>query len=143
MTHVFYVDGACSLKRNRGGVGVFCEDLNISISLCIDDLFERKTNSISELYAVKHAIDTIKNLQCYSDDKKYIIYSDSKYVVNTFNIWIHGWIRNNWIKKDNKPVLHNILIKEIYDTITPNITIVWTPRENNTDADKLSKLSIV
>lgn len=140
--YYIYVDGACSLKKNNGGIGVYCEQLNLNISLCINNLFDKKTNSISELYAVKHALNILNGLNLSNDDN-YIILSDSKYVVESLTNWIHKWKKNNWLRADKKPILHKDLISEIYDLIIKlNISIKWIPREKNTIADKLAKNSI-
>jgi len=39
---------------------------------------------------------------------------DSQYALNTVDKWIYGWARNNWIKKDNKPVQNVDLVKVIH-----------------------------
>lgn len=140
--YYIYVDGACSLKKNNGGIGVYCEHLNLDISLCINNLFDKKTNSISELYAVKHALNILNDLNL-SNNNGYIILSDSRYVVESLTNWIHNWKKNNWLRADKKPILHKDLIIEIYDLmIKLNVSIKWIPREENTIADKLAKKSI-
>lgn len=137
-----FVDGACSLKYNKGGIGVYNIKLNLNVSLCINDLFEKKTNSITELYAVKHALTLISMLNL-SNPEQFTIYSDSKYVVNSLSIWIHNWKKNNWLRADKKPISHKNLIVEIYDLLSDlHISIKWIPREKNTFADKLAKKSI-
>lgn len=137
-----FVDGACSLKYNRGGIGVYNEYLKLNISLCIDDLFDKKTNSISELYAVKHALVILNDLNL-PNSEQYIILSDSRYVVESLTKWIHNWKKNNWLRADKKPISHKDLIIEIYELLSKlHVSIKWIPRENNTDADKLAKNSI-
>jgi ribonuclease HI len=137
-----FVDGACSLKYNKGGIGVYNQLLNLNVSFCINHLFDKKTNSITELYAVKHALTLISMLNL-PNTEQFTIYSDSKYVVDSLSIWIHNWKKNNWLRADKKPISHKDLIVETYDLLSDlHISIKWIPREQNTFADKLAKNSI-
>ena len=137
-----FVDGACSLKNNRGGIGVYNDKLNFNVSLCIDDLFEKKTNSITELYAVKHALTLISELNL-PNPEQFTIHSDSKYVVDSLSKWIHNWKKNNWLRADKKPISHKDLIVDTYTLLCDlHISIKWIPREENTFTDKLAKNSI-
>ena len=46
------------------------------------------------------------------------VYSDSAYVVNTFNSWVWGWRKKGWLKSDNKTPENLDLIQaycELYD----------------------------
>ena len=140
-----FVDGACSLKHNRAGIGVYSSDLNLNVSLCIDNLFNKKTNSIAELYAVKHALDLISDMKNTNPLQfaNITILSDSLYVVNTFTKWIREWEKKEWLCTNKKPVSHKELIIDI-DTMLRflKVSIKWIPREQNTYADLLSKRSI-
>jgi len=140
-----FVDGACSLKHNRAGIGVYSPDLNFNVSLCIDNLFNKKTNSIAELYAVKHALDLISNIKDIDSQQStnITILSDSLYVVNTFTKWIREWEKKEWLCSNKKPVSHKELIIDIDKMLRLlKVSIKWTPREQNTYADILSKKSI-
>ncbi len=143
MANKIYVDGACSLKKNRGGIGIYNEKLNLNISLCIDNLFEKKTNSIAELYAVKYALDILNKLNI-SNINEYVILSDSIYVVNSLTKWIINWKKNNWKCTNKKTVSHKDLIINIDEMLTKlNISIKWISRKDNIIADKLAKESII
>lgn len=43
------------------------------------------------------------------------IFSDSKYLVNGMMLWIEGWARNQWRKKDKKPVMNDDIWREIHE----------------------------
>lgn len=139
---IVYVDGACSLKNNSAGVGVYSDDLNFNESVCIDSLFDKKTNSLAELYAIKHALDMIDNTNCC--DNKICIKSDSIYAVKSLSIWIHTWIKDDWMTSTKKKVCHKELIEQIYNRIAnKDISIQWISRIDNDKADKLAKASVI
>jgi len=136
-----YVDGACSLKKNKGKVGIYSEELDIAISKDIENLVEKKTCSIAELLALKIALETLDYNEIKKNYDKINIYSDSQYVVYTFTKWINGWIKKGWKKYDNKEIKHLEIIQNIYNILVtnPNYELIWIPREKNKKADALSK----
>tara|TARA_B110000259_G_scaffold149678_1_gene168952 strand:+ start:2138 stop:2566 length:429 start_codon:yes stop_codon:yes gene_type:complete len=136
-----YVDGACSLKKNKGKVGIYSEELDIAISKDIENLVEKKTCSIAELLALKIALDILDCNEIKKNYDKIKIYSDSQYVVYTFTKWINKWIEKGWKKCDNKEIKHLEIIQNIYNILVanPNYELIWIPREKNKKADALSK----
>ncbi len=42
---------------------------------------------------------------------------DSQYALNTASKWIHGWARNNWIKKDAKEIKNLDIIKPLHTVL--------------------------
>lgn len=68
------------------------------------------TNNVMEITAVIEGLKMLK-YQCEVD-----IYSDSAYVVNTFNNhWIDGWIKKDWINSNKEPVKNKELWQELYN----------------------------
>ncbi len=60
-----------------------------------------------ELTAVIRALESLKR-GCEVD-----IYTDSQYVKNGIETWIHGWKRNGWKTADRKPVKNAELWREL------------------------------
>ena len=76
------------------------------------------SNNVCELAACLKAIITIKGFPEFNSIKNAIvIYSDSKYVINSITIWSDNWEKNGWNRKDGngqiKPIKNLELIKEI------------------------------
>lgn len=42
------------------------------------------------------------------------LHADSKYILQAIESWMKNWSKNNWKRKDNKPVLNADLWKQIY-----------------------------
>ena len=76
----------------------------------ISGAMNNTTNNIMEITAV---IEALKLLKVECDVK---IYSDSAYVVNSFNQgWIYNWMKNNWRTSNKEPVKNKELWIELYN----------------------------
>ena len=88
---IFYTDGACSQnskiseKKNPGAFGVIAYE-NSNQIITYSEFHESTTSNRMELLGV---LWVIKNCNF----NKLVIFSDSQYVVNGFNIWRHNWIK--------------------------------------------------
>ncbi|TDT71430.1 RNase HI [Hypnocyclicus thermotrophus] len=93
---IIYTDGACANnqeKENTGGYGAV-----LMYKGKIKEIFggyKNTTNNRMELMAVIEALKQLKR-----KDIPIKVYSDSSYVVNGINIWIHDWIKKGKIKKN-------------------------------------------
>ena len=84
-----YTDGACSLARNKGGIGVvFVKDGEKVYEF--KKSYTNTTNNKCELMAVIYALNAISK-----PIEQLIIYSDSQYVIGCAT---KGWKRNKNIK---------------------------------------------
>lgn len=96
----FYTDGCVpnnvnSTKNNvDGGIGVYCEQLNLEIS----ERIPNATNNIVELTAIKRCLEYILEHSLQSKNN-IIIHSDSQYSVNCCTIWYKNWITPAIISK--------------------------------------------
>ncbi|HXU50848.1 MAG TPA: ribonuclease HI [Casimicrobiaceae bacterium] len=91
-----YTDGACKGNPGPGGWGVLIVDAGAE-----EELFggERDTtNNRMELTAV------IRGLEHIPPGRDVDVWTDSQYVKNGIETWIHGWKRNGWKTADKKPV---------------------------------------
>jgi ribonuclease HI len=77
------------------------------------------TNNICELKSVLVGVssDFYKQVIKDMDIKDMTIVTDSKYVVNIFNEYIHGWRANGWRTSQRKPVKNKELICKVSDAI--------------------------
>jgi ribonuclease HI len=111
MTQIeIYTDGACSGNPGPGGAGavIISADSRIEIS----EGYSLTTNNRMELMAV------ILSLQKVQDNDRIIIYSDSKYIVDTVNKgWLTRWIENGWRLANKKPAKNADLWRQIAQLI--------------------------
>lgn len=114
-----YTDGACSGNPGKGGYGAVLVYGNHEKQISAG--FYKTTNNRMELMAAIESLSLLK-VPC-----EVTLFSDSKYLIDAMNKgWINNWVKNNWRKADNKPVLNVDLWKKIIKlNLFHNIEYVW------------------
>ena len=100
-----YTDGACKGNPGIGGWGVYVLRENDEIDLNGFDI--NTTNNKMELTAVIEGLKTLQN------KSEVTIVTDSQYVKNGINQWIHKWKKNGWKTASKKPVKNKDLWKQL------------------------------
>ena len=85
--YVIYTDGAFSPTKNVGGIAFIVLNNNEQIIASFSKKFTNTTNQRMEQLAIAIALESIKN------SSNIIVYSDSLYIVNTYE--------KNWKRKSN------------------------------------------
>jgi ribonuclease HI len=111
-----YTDGACKGNPGPGGWGALLAWGDHERELFGGEA--ATTNNRMELTAVIRALESLKR-DCEID-----LYTDSQYVKNGIESWIHGWKRNGWKTSDRKPVKNAELWREL-DTLSARHRIRW------------------
>lgn len=104
--------GSCKTELRAGGFGAVL--IRYLDAVQQNDL-ERKGGAVdttSNRMELQAAISALKRIR---RDEKLPIYlrSKSKYLVDGWNLWLKGWIRNGWLKGDGKPVENSDLWLEL------------------------------
>lgn len=111
-----YTDGACSGNPGPGGWGVL-----IISGESRKELFggePETTNNRMEMLAV---IEALKATDAATPIR---LFTDSQYVKNGINQWIHSWKRNGWKTASRKPVKNKDLWLDI-DALTDGRQVEW------------------
>ncbi len=102
---VVYTDGACKGNPGPGGWGALIVDGGVTRELVGGE--RETTNNRMEMTAV------IRALEHLDAGREIDLHTDSQYVKNGIETWIHGWKRNGWKTADRKPVKNADLWREL------------------------------
>jgi len=132
---VMYTDGSSLGNPGPGGYGTIIFYTNGSNNPTVTRIaqgFRKTTNNRMEIMGVLEGLRFVfKELHKYTpkEERELVIYSDSEYVVNTFNKkWLLGWIKNGW--KTNRHGAHSViknddLWKEVVAMFMSNLDKGW------------------
>lgn len=111
-----YTDGACKGNPGAGGWGVL-----LRYGRHKKELFggeAETTNNRMELTAV------IEGLKALKRTSRVEICTDSQYVKNGMQSWIHGWKKNGWKTSAKQPVKNEDLWREL-DRLAAAHNVSW------------------
>jgi len=114
---VIHTDGACKGNPGPGGWGALIEHDGSVVELSGGE--HATTNNRMEMTAVIRALETLAGSGADVD-----LYTDSQYVKNGIETWIHGWKRNGWRTAGKKPVKNEDLWR-ILDALAARHRIRW------------------
>ena len=109
-----YVDGSSRGNPGDGGYGIIIFDGEDSSNIIYarSAQYPNVTNNRMELLALLHALDYIEEKY---PDEEVKIYSDSTYVVNSWNSWMSNWVQNGWRNSKKQQVENVDLMKALWD----------------------------
>jgi ribonuclease HI len=113
---IIYTDGACKGNPGPGGWGVLMIAGENRRELCGGE--QDTTNNRMELTAAIEALRALKR------PTRVRLFTDSKYVMQGIETWIHGWKKNGWRTSDKKPV-KNMDLWQALDTLAAQQQVEW------------------
>ena len=111
-----YTDGACKGNPGPGGWGVLMIAGVNRRELCGGEV--ATTNNRMELTAAIEALRALKR------PTRVRLFTDSKYVMQGIETWIHGWKKNGWRTSDKKPV-KNMDLWQALDALAALQRVEW------------------
>ena len=111
-----YTDGACKGNPGKGGWGVLMRYGSHEKELFGGEA--HTTNNRMELTAI------IQGLAALSRPCAVVIHTDSQYVKNGMEQWIHGWKKNGWKTAAKQPVKNEDLWRQL-DQLAAQHQIQW------------------
>lgn len=132
-----YTDGACSGNPGPGGYGV--------VLLNSTGVFEFSAHVADTTSNRMEILAAVSALNRSEPADQFMVFSDSKYVVNIGNLWLEGWRRSNWRKSDGRPVANVDLLKDLVAAIARHERVDWrwvrghAGNQYNERADQLAR----
>lgn len=125
MWHI-YTDGACSGNKKGEGIGGFgyvIIDTKTKTSWENGGSVVNTTNNIMELMAAIASLKELGELLGQKTEEEVcVIYSDSKYIIDGWNLYLPKWIDNNW--KSSSGMVANKKYWEMLFCMVQNYKIV-------------------
>ena len=134
-----YTDGACKGNPGVGGWGALLGWNGRTRELCGGEA--HTTNNRMEMTAV------IRALEALTRKSRVRLHTDSKYVQQGINEWIHSWKKRGWRTADRKPVKNEDLWRRL-DELAGEHEIEWLwvrghdGNPGNERADELANLGV-
>jgi ribonuclease HI len=100
-----FTDGACSFNPGPGGWAALLILRNTA--RFISGYEPQTTNNRMELFGAIAALRTLTRRSSA------IVHTDSTYLRDGIERWVHGWKRNNWLTASRKPVANQDLWKDL------------------------------
>ena len=134
-----YTDGACRGNPGPGGWGALL--LYGDHRKTLHGGEPDTTNNRMELRAAIEALNALKG------PREVILHTDSKYVMDGINKWMHAWKKRGWKTANRKPVKNQELWQELDEAVSRH-KIKWkwvrghTGVDGNEEADALANRGI-
>lgn len=116
-TVYLYTDGACKGNPGAGGWGALLRYKQHEKELFGGEA--QTTNNRMELTAV------VQGLQALNEPCEVLIHTDSQYVKNGMESWIHNWKKNGW-QTASKQAVKNADLWQSLDREVQRHTVRWT-----------------
>ncbi len=133
---IIYSDGAARGNPNGpGGYGTVIQYTDNSGTLHEKELsegFNPTTNNRMELLGAIAGLEALR-FPCHVD-----LYSDSSYLVNSFNShWISGWMKNGWKTASGQRVKNQDLWRRLLSAMEPHeVVFHWVKGHNGHEGNE-------
>lgn len=106
-----FADGGCRYNGKENAIGGYGSLLYLDgQERMFSGAFLQTTNNQMEMMGVLVALQAIPMKLKF---QQITVTSDSKYLINGMDKWIHGWVRKGWVTATGAPVMNMDLWKQL------------------------------
>lgn len=142
-----YIDGGCINNKRGEGLGGYGIVIlkNGEVIHKSGGYRNKTTNNRMEVFAAIAAIKKMKHIIHCGVNDRFIIHSDSTYLVDNWNYNLMTWVDNNWRRTHGKEVLNKDLWCNLFEHVHMfnKISFEWVKghsgEEYNNMADKIAR----
>ena len=117
-----YADESCLGNGKQGdtpgGAGGLVEFQLQSGALICRDFWISEPDTTNNRMALQSVIQAFTHLSVNGEPLSVVFTTDSRYLVDGMNSWVHGWVRKQWRKADGKPVENVELWRRALSAVT-------------------------
>lgn len=127
-----YTDGSSRGNPGPGGYGAVCIYPNSHGEMFVKELGGREaetTNNRMEIMAAIKALEFMHGYYAPEHQMEIHLHSDSAYMLQGIEKWIHGWKKNNWITKTKEAVKNEDLWRKLDEALEvlhkEGVEVIW------------------
>lgn len=120
-----FSDGACRGNPGPGSWGIVIQNIHGEVLLTDSGFDEHTTNNKMELSG---AIEAIEQAIALKTSNSFVLFTDSKYVVDGVHSWSPGWKKRGWKKADGKAPENLELWQQLDELVNAkniNVRLEW------------------
>lgn len=123
---IIYTDGAA--RGNPGpagwGTAIMMGDKVVELGGRSDHATNNQMELMAAIEGLKYLPKFCKKVGVKLNEIQVEIFADSKYVIHGATVWIHGWLKSNWINSAKKPVMNRELWEQLHE-LTQEFKPTW------------------
>lgn len=131
---IIFTDGSSRGNPGPGGYGAVAIYNDEHGGVRVDEIGGREdvtTNNRMELRAVIEAIKNFENYYQNLSEHRFVIFTDSSYVLNGATKWLHNWQKNSWISSTKEEVKNQDLWQIFSDFNKQKLNFKWNLLEGH------------
>jgi ribonuclease HI len=132
---IIFTDGSSRGNPGPGGWAAIAAYPKANGEMRVDELGGSEahtTNNKMEMTAAIKALRNFDNFYPAGEEKEFVVYTDSSYLINGITKWVHCWQRNGWMTTAKEPVLNDELWQELVDAVSGK-KISWRQVKGHAD----------
>lgn len=131
---LIFTDGSSRGNPGPGGFGAVAIYNDEHGGVRVDEIGGREQSTTNNRMELRAIIEAVKNFENYYQnlaDYRFVIYTDSSYVLNGATKWLRNWQKNNWISSTKEEVKNRDLWESFLSFSKEGLNFKWNLLEGH------------